>query len=185
MNPSTGSNIHKFSACSVGNICSAIGRNSVQTSCFVANKGITTVGGSQCGNSVVESGEECDCGGPSGCGSNPCCDPTTCKFTRGSFCDPSNEECCTKGCQLASNGTVCRASTGICDPQEVFSGTVASCPANTAAPDGTFRPPFPNSLLLKCLRNVVRQLQLSFLRLRPVHLPRLAMQNHYGLLHPR
>jgi hypothetical protein len=137
MNPSTGTNIQIFSACSIGNICSAIGRNSVKTSCLTANKDVTTITGSQCGNGIVEAGEDCDCGGASGCGSNPCCNPTTCKFTANSACDPSNEDCCTSSCQFATNGTVCRASTGVCNPQEVCSGTVAACPADVTAPDGT------------------------------------------------
>jgi hypothetical protein len=136
MNPSTGTNIQKFSPCTVGNICSAIGRNSVNTSCLAANKDVSTITGSQCGNGIVETGEECDCGGVSGCGTNPCCNPSTCQFTTNSVCDPSNEDCCTSTCQFASNGTVCRSSTGVCDPQEICSGTTASCPADTTAPDG-------------------------------------------------
>ncbi|TVY17148.1 Disintegrin and metalloproteinase domain-containing protein B [Lachnellula arida] len=137
MNPSTGSNIQKFSPCTIGNICAGIGRNSVKTTCLAANKDVSIITGSQCGNGIVEAGEDCDCGGTSGCGSNPCCDPTTCKFTSGSVCDPSNEDCCSQSCQFASNGTVCRASTGSCDPQETCSGTAAACPADANAPDGT------------------------------------------------
>ena len=136
MNPSTGPNIQKFSACTVGNICSAIGRNSVKTTCLSANKDVTTITGSQCGNGIVEPGEDCDCGGETGCSSDQCCDPTTCKFTANSVCDPSNEDCCTSTCQFASNGTICRTSTGTCDPQEVCSGTAATCPPDTTAPDG-------------------------------------------------
>ncbi|KAF8852660.1 ADAM family of metalloprotease-like protein ADM-B [Acephala macrosclerotiorum] len=137
MNPSTGTNIQKFSPCTIGNICSAIGRNSVKTSCLTANKDVTTISGSQCGNGIVEAGEECDCGGTAGCGSNPCCDATTCQFKNNAVCDPSNEDCCTSGCQFASNGTVCRASTGTCNPQETCNGTAAACPADATAPDGT------------------------------------------------
>ncbi|KAI1003726.1 Disintegrin and metalloproteinase domain-containing protein B [Podosphaera aphanis] len=137
MNPSTGANIQLFSPCTVGNICSAIGRNSVKTSCLTANKDITTITGSQCGNGIVEPGEDCDCGGTTTCGSNPCCDPTTCKFKANAVCDPSNEECCNQNCQLASTGTVCRASTGVCDPEELCSGTSATCPEDANSPDGT------------------------------------------------
>jgi len=137
MNPSTGPNIQTFSPCTIGNICNAIGRNSVKTSCLSANKDVTTISGSQCGNGIVEAGEDCDCGGASGCGSNACCDPTTCKFKQAAVCDPSNEDCCTGSCQFAGNGTVCRASTGTCDPQETCSGTAATCPADATAPDGT------------------------------------------------
>lgn len=137
MNPSTGTGITQFSPCSVGNICSALGRQSVQSTCLTNNKDVVTITGSQCGNGIVESGEDCDCGGTSGCGNNTCCDATTCKFTSGSVCDPSNEQCCTGQCQYASNGTVCRTSTGICDPEESCTGASGDCPTDKNAPDGT------------------------------------------------
>ncbi|KUI57711.1 Disintegrin and metalloproteinase domain-containing protein B [Cytospora mali] len=137
MNPSTGTGITQFSPCSVGNICSAMGRQSVQSTCLTNNKNVVTITGSQCGNGIVESGEDCDCGGTEGCGDNSCCDATTCKFTSGSVCDPSNEECCTQQCSYASNSTVCRSSTGVCDPEETCTGSSASCPADHNAADGT------------------------------------------------
>lgn len=136
MNPSTSFGITSFSPCSIGNICSAMGRNSVKTSCFSNNRGVTTISGRQCGNGIVEEGEDCDCGGPQGCGNNACCDAATCKFKAGAVCDPSNEDCCTGQCQLASASTVCRASTGVCDPAETCSGTSPYCPADKTAPDG-------------------------------------------------
>lgn len=135
MNPSTSSGITDFSPCSIGNICSALGRNSVKSTCLSDNKGVTTISGQQCGNGIVEDGEDCDCGGEAACGDNACCDPTTCKFKSGAVCDDSNEACCS-GCQLASNGTVCRASTGKCDPAETCTGASALCPADTMTPDG-------------------------------------------------
>lgn len=137
MNPSTGTGITQFSACTMGNICSAMGRNSVKSTCLSANKNVVTVTGSECGNGIVEEGEECDCGGTEGCGSNTCCDPSTCKFTANALCDPSNDECCTPTCQLAGSGVVCRPSTGSCDPAETCSGTSATCPDDATSPDGT------------------------------------------------
>jgi hypothetical protein len=135
MNPSTAQGITNFSPCSVGNICSAIGRQSVKTFCLSNNKGVTTITGQQCGNGIVEAGEDCDCGGTAGCGTNQCCDPTTCRFKNSAVCDDSNEDCC-KNCQLAPANTVCRPSTGVCDPQETCSGSNPLCPADTNAPDG-------------------------------------------------
>ncbi|KAK5713346.1 hypothetical protein LTR17_017656 [Elasticomyces elasticus] len=135
MNPSTSQGITSFSPCSIGNICSAIGRNSVKTECLTDNKQVTTISGQQCGNGIVEPGEECDCGGPEGCGDNNCCEPTTCKFASNAVCDDSNEDCC-RNCQLATNGTICRSSTGSCDPQEVCSGTSSTCPVDITAPEG-------------------------------------------------
>lgn len=136
MNPASTPGVTKFSPCSIGNICSALGRSSVKSTCLVANRGVTVITGSQCGNGIVEAGEECDCGGTSGCGDNSCCNPTTCKLKANSQCDPSNEDCCTSTCKFASAGSVCRASTGVCDPAETCSGTNASCPVNIKAPDG-------------------------------------------------
>ncbi|MCJ1403400.1 hypothetical protein MMC11_006623 [Xylographa trunciseda] len=135
MNPSTGNDISLFSACTVGNICSAMLRNSVNSTCLSDNKAVTTISGKQCGNGIVEAGEECDCGGVAGCVNNTCCNPTTCTFINNAVCDPANDECCTS-CQFAAQGTVCRASTGVCNPQEVCSGTNATCPADQIAPNG-------------------------------------------------
>ncbi|KAH6623015.1 Metallo-peptidase family M12-domain-containing protein [Chaetomium tenue] len=136
MNPSTGNGITQFSPCSIGNICSFLGRTPNRFSCLSSNRGVTTFTGAQCGNGIVEHGEECDCGGAESCANNPCCDAATCKYTTGSVCDPSSEECCTSQCGFMNNGTVCRASTGSCDPQETCSGRSAGCPADVSAPDG-------------------------------------------------
>lgn len=137
MNPSTGSGITKFSACSIGNICSFLGRYSSRVTCLANNRDVTTITGSQCGNGIVEQGEDCDCGGEQGCGGNRCCDPKTCKFTANSVCDPSNEECCDNQCQFKGAGTVCRASTGVCDPEETCSGSSSTCPPDSSSDDGT------------------------------------------------
>ncbi|KAF7540786.1 hypothetical protein G7Z17_g12112 [Cylindrodendrum hubeiense] len=135
MNPSTGNGITEFSACTIGNICSGFKAN-VETSCLTNNKDVETITGSQCGNGIVESGEDCDCGGTSGCGDNSCCNADTCKFKDNAQCDPTNEDCCTDSCKFASNGTVCRESSGECDPQETCSGTAASCPSDEHMNDG-------------------------------------------------
>ncbi|KAL8946611.1 MAG: hypothetical protein Q9222_007014 [Ikaeria aurantiellina] len=135
MNPSTGQGIQQFSQCTLGNVCSAILRNSVKTNCLTDNRDVPTISGQQCGNGIVEGDEDCDCGGTAGCGDNPCCDATTCKFKNNAVCDDSNEACC-ESCQFSSAGTVCRPSTGVCDPQETCTGLNATCPSDASAPDG-------------------------------------------------
>ena len=135
MNPSTADGITNFSPCTIGNVCSALLRNSVRSNCLTDNKGVTTISGNQCGNGIVEDGEDCDCGGEASCGNNRCCNPKTCKFINNAVCDDSNEDCC-RGCQFASNGTVCRASTGVCDPQEVCTGSTPNCPPDQTKTDG-------------------------------------------------
>lgn len=136
MNPSTANGITRFSACSIGNVCSALGRNSVKSSCLTNNKDVTTITGQTCGNGIVEGDEQCDCGGTTGCGNNSCCDPTTCKFKGSAVCDDSNEDCC-RNCQFASANTVCRPSVGTCDPQETCSGNSPYCPEDKNKDDGT------------------------------------------------
>lgn len=138
MNPSTGSRIQRFSACSIGNICSAIGRvSSVRTTCLRDNREVPNlISGSQCGNGIVEAGEQCDCGGANGCQNNPCCDGATCRFRANAVCDFANEDCCTRQCTFAPATTVCRAGNGQCDPQETCPGTAARCPDDVTADDG-------------------------------------------------
>lgn len=136
MNPYADSDMSDFSACTIGNICSAIGRNSIKSSCLTDNRGVSTITGSQCGNGIVEDGEDCDCGGETGCGDNPCCDAKTCKFKGNAICDDSNDNCC-DSCQYAKSGTVCRPSTGVCDKAETCSGNSSSCPNDSFEKDGT------------------------------------------------
>ncbi|EEH20901.2 hypothetical protein PABG_03132 [Paracoccidioides brasiliensis Pb03] len=135
MNPTSGRGVTQFSPCSVGNICSGLGRNSVRSDCLSNNRGVVTITGSQCGNGIVEEGEDCDCGGEEGCRDNTCCDARTCKFKSNAVCDDSNEDCCSN-CQFKSSDMVCRASTGPCDPEEKCTGSSSSCPPDTSSPDG-------------------------------------------------
>lgn len=128
---------NRFSPCSIGNICSGFATKQVSASCLTSNKNVTLVTAGECGNGIVEAGEECDCGGPAGCGGNTCCNPNTCKFTTGSVCDDANDACCTS-CQFSPSTKVCRGSLdSTCDPQETCTGKSSSCPTDKTAPDGT------------------------------------------------
>ncbi|KAJ6260271.1 p45K [Drechslerella dactyloides] len=133
MNPSTGDQISQFSPCTVGNICTGLGRGTVNMTCLTSNRNVPTITDGVCGNGIVEEGEECDSG--SGVQSS-CCDPQTCRFRSGAVCDPANDECCTAQCGFAPNTQVCRPSNGPCDPQETCTGNTATCPIDVTTPDG-------------------------------------------------
>ena len=135
MNPTTSSTEQTFSACTLGNICSGIGNRLVSSTCLQTPGSRTLISLQQCGNGIVEEGEECD---PGLNATSACCDSSTCKFTTGSVCDPSNSACCTSSCQYASAGTVCRTAIDTrCDQAEVCTGNNATCPADVTTKDGT------------------------------------------------
>jgi Metallo-peptidase family M12/Disintegrin len=137
MNPTTMDATNRFSLCTIGNICSGFADKTVTSTCLTTNNNVTLITAGECGNGIVEAGEECDCGGVQGCNGDPCCDPTTCKFTTGSVCDDSNDACC-QSCQFAPSSKVCRTSINtLCDPVEYCPGNSSSCPPDVTTPDGT------------------------------------------------
>src|SRR5271155_574082 len=137
MNPTTMDATNRFSPCTIGNICNGFLTKTTSNTCLTSNKNVTLITAGECGNGIVEEGEECDCGGPTGCGSDSCCDPTTCKFTTGSICDDANDDCC-QNCQFAPSTKVCRPSLdATCDPQETCTGNSSTCPGDQTVPDGT------------------------------------------------
>lgn len=159
MNPSTGNQLTRFSPCTIGNICSGLLRQSVDGSCMTDNRNVPIISEAQCGNGIVETGEDCDCGGSTACAQNNCCDAKTCKYKGNARCDPTNEDCCTNQCQFANNGTVCRTSTGSCDPQETCPGSTAKCPEDKKAPDGDSCGPSGNGLTCASGQCTSRDLQ--------------------------
>jgi uncharacterized membrane protein YgcG len=135
MNPTGDGSQDKFSPCTVGNVCAALGRNAVNSTCLTSNSGVQLLTTNECGNGIVEEGEECDCGGVESCASNRCCDPLTCKFRPQAQCDDSNEICC-QNCRFSSTDTVCHKSTGPCDFDIMCSGNSSVCPSLRTRPDG-------------------------------------------------
>jgi hypothetical protein len=86
----------------------------------VANDGhFVTVSLADCGNGVVETGEQCDLG-------------VATNGTPGA--------CCTSTCTLKPNGTVCRGVAGVCDQAETCNGVLPTCPPDAflGSTSGTF-----------------------------------------------
>lgn len=133
MSPYSASSTQQFSPCSIGNICSMLGQG-LDTSCVVdpAQSQRETLSIQQCGNGILEPGEECDAG-PQG---SRCC-TSNCRLTSGSVCDPEGTACCTDQCQFAPTTTVCRpAVDDRCDTAETCSGDSSECPADQRKDNG-------------------------------------------------
>nr|XP_033806322.1 disintegrin and metalloproteinase domain-containing protein 9-like isoform X2 [Geotrypetes seraphini] len=84
----------------------------------------------RCGDGVLNTGEDCDCGTELNC---PCCDPASCTVKRGAVC--AIGDCCLM-CQLAPKGTLCRKSAQECDLPEYCSGKSKDCPSDFYLHDG-------------------------------------------------
>ncbi|XP_037357881.1 disintegrin and metalloproteinase domain-containing protein 20-like [Talpa occidentalis] len=97
----------------------------------------------RCGDAVINSGEECDCGTFKDCLQNLCC-TTDCSLTLGSLC--SRGDCCVR-CQYAPPGLTCRDKLGICDLPEYCDGKTHDCPNDFYIQDGT-----PCSPLAVCVQ---------------------------------
>ncbi|GAA5856962.1 hypothetical protein JCM8547_008486 [Rhodosporidiobolus lusitaniae] len=134
MSPVSQKNVSSFSPCSIGNICSTLS-NSLNTTCLAtpgASGNPTVISLQSCGNGILESGEECD----PGSSDDPCCDASTCTFVSGAVCSSRNSGCC-DNCQIANNGTVCRAAVDAsCDIAETCDGASANCPEDEYENDG-------------------------------------------------
>ncbi|XP_021563864.1 disintegrin and metalloproteinase domain-containing protein 5-like, partial [Carlito syrichta] len=90
-----------------------------------------------CGNGVLESPEECDCGTKKNCTHVKCCDPSKCKLKGGFAC--GSGECCTQDCKLKAVNTLCRAKADEqCDFVEYCNGRDSYCKEDTYAHDGEY-----------------------------------------------
>uniref|UniRef100_A0A803XW62 ADAM metallopeptidase domain 9 n=1 Tax=Meleagris gallopavo TaxID=9103 RepID=A0A803XW62_MELGA len=86
-----------------------------------------------CGNKLVDMGEECDCGSPKECESDPCCEPGTCRLRSTAEC--AYGDCC-KNCRILPGGTECRASNNECDLPEYCNGTSQFCQPDFTVQNG-------------------------------------------------
>ncbi|XP_061280950.1 disintegrin and metalloproteinase domain-containing protein 20-like [Bos javanicus] len=86
----------------------------------------------RCGNSVVDEGEECDCGSLKTCNTDPCCQ-LNCTVTAGINC--AFGLCC-DNCMFRKPGTLCRKEKNECDLPEWCNGTSNQCPDDVYVQDG-------------------------------------------------
>lgn len=92
-----------FSECSIDYLNRYLRQDTVRCLMNVPNlENALHIDGKTCGNNRLDAGEECDCGLPRWC-KNTCCNPATCKFTKGSQCDRGS---CCKNCKLQLKDTV-------------------------------------------------------------------------------
>lgn len=87
----------------------------------------------ECGNGLVEAGEECDLGGANG--HSPLCS-TDCKMVQqGTQC--LEGACCdVQTGKFRGAGSLCRSSLGECDLADTCSGTSSECPQDVFKVDG-------------------------------------------------
>ncbi|XP_048648824.1 disintegrin and metalloproteinase domain-containing protein 18 isoform X10 [Marmota marmota marmota] len=88
-----------------------------------------------CGNGILESNEECDCGNEEECQFKKCCNFKTCKLKGSVKC--GSGPCCTSKCEFSVAGAPCRKSTDQeCDFTEYCNGTSSHCVPDTYALNG-------------------------------------------------
>ena len=102
-----------------------------------------------CGNGIVETGEQCDCGTTYTCDvHDKCCTPLSlhsgsagggrqaCRLMSRVACSPRVMRCCTADCGVAAVGLVCRHGTD-CSQQSLCDGRSPSCPPPRLHVNGT------------------------------------------------
>ncbi|XP_065829351.1 disintegrin and metalloproteinase domain-containing protein 10-like [Oscarella lobularis] len=118
-------NNRKFSPCSAETMASVISAKWSLTCFSQENRG------PQCGNGVIEEGEECDCGSssPEECNAiDPCCTPGNCTLRDGALCSPLVKPCCNDSCIFSMGicrleeecltASYCNGSSGDCPPPQ-------------------------------------------------------------------
>ncbi len=90
----------------------------------------------QCGNGLVDPGEECD-EGDQHLLEKQCC-TKRCTLLENAQCSPFNHDCCTGHCKMANGGQRCRRADRLfCRAEARCSGTSLACPPAATVADGT------------------------------------------------
>ncbi len=89
----------------------------------------------QCGNGLVDPGEECDEGDEHL--EKQCC-TKQCTLLKDAQCSPFNHDCCTDHCKVAKSGQRCRQADRLfCRAEAHCDGTSLACPPAATVADGT------------------------------------------------
>lgn len=123
------SNSNKFSNCSYEELYKTITR---RTCLYNIPDDVVRPNLTWCGNSMVEEGEQCDCGSSESCERDSCCSDG-CVFKPSADC--AFGLCC-KSCKFIPTGTVCRRQNNECDLPEWCDGISAECPEDVDVEDG-------------------------------------------------
>ncbi|XP_054421743.1 A disintegrin and metallopeptidase domain 3-like [Pteronotus mesoamericanus] len=79
-----------------------------------------------CGNGILETGEQCDCGRVQTCAFKKCCNPATCVLI--GYAECGSGPCCDKNtCLIRERGHICRRSIDPCDFTEFCNGLSEFC----------------------------------------------------------
>uniref|UniRef100_H0XY83 Uncharacterized protein n=1 Tax=Otolemur garnettii TaxID=30611 RepID=H0XY83_OTOGA len=129
--------IKDFSTCSLDDFKYFVSRNGL--SCLQNNPFAKPVYREEqkaaCGNGVLETNEECDCGTKQNCTHKLCCDASECKLKGSAIC--GSGKCCTEECKLKPVNTVCRQSVDEqCDFTDYCNGSHPLCVPDTYVRDG-------------------------------------------------
>ncbi|XP_054572703.1 disintegrin and metalloproteinase domain-containing protein 25-like [Eptesicus fuscus] len=118
-----------FSNCSYASFMNTIARRNCM---YISSNTENIFKLAQCGNGVVEEGEECDCGALHSCMKDSCCE-FNCTLSAGANC--AFGLCC-KDCQIIQTGKVCRKKESNCDLPEWCNGTSYHCPEDVYVQNG-------------------------------------------------
>ncbi|XP_037067592.1 disintegrin and metalloproteinase domain-containing protein 26A-like [Peromyscus leucopus] len=123
-------NARRFSNCSYEAMYSVI----TKTNClYNIPDTLTKANFTVCGNTIVEEGEQCDCGSFDSCETDECCSEG-CVFKPDAEC--ATGLCC-KDCKFMPATTLCRERNNECDLPEWCHGTSAECPEDVYKEDGS------------------------------------------------
>ncbi|XP_028642091.1 disintegrin and metalloproteinase domain-containing protein 26A-like isoform X2 [Grammomys surdaster] len=120
------SNSPKFSNCSFEYLYSFLFPRTCLYDTPETLETLVTTNLTECGNNLVEEGEQCDCGSSESCSKDPCCSED-CVLKPGAQC--ASGLCC-QHCQFLQTGSVCRKEKNECDLPEWCNGTSAECPTD-------------------------------------------------------